>query len=174
SSENRSLFSAKLHHPSRHSRAARAVGGRNRTAKAGWMPERTSAQPTARRASRRMRRLYPSCSSILATMDSGLPRHEAGATPGMTKCLRWGLVTTVLPCEIEILIVVAEIGIRIDLGHAQRTARLGGETQPRLGIAVKPVHEVLVADAHHFAGEFRGFFRCELHFVAARADMHFA
>ena len=62
-----------------------------------------------------------------------------------------------IPREIEILVVIAEIRVRIDLGHVQRAAGVGGEIKPRFGIAVEPVHEVLVAHAHHFNSEVGGF-----------------
>src|SRR6185437_10442307 len=84
------------------------------------------------------------------------------------------LVTSALLLEREVLVVIAEIGIRIDLGHVQRAAGLDGEIQPGLGIAMKPVHEVLVADAHDFAREVGRFLRGKLHLVAARADVHLA
>src|SRR6185312_13007652 len=74
-------------------------------------------------------------------------------SPGGRGILKQVLFTGTLPREIEILVVVAEIRIRIDLGHVQRTVGLGREIQPGLGIAVEPVHEVLVADAHDFARE---------------------
>src|SRR6185437_12981314 len=83
-------------------------------------------------------------------------------------------ITSVLPCECEVLVVIAEIRIRIDLGHVQRTVGLGREIQPGFGIAVEPVHEVLVADAHDFAREVGRFLRGKLHLVAARANAHFA
>src|SRR5690348_15300767 len=59
------------------------------------------------------------------------------------------LFTRMLPNEREILVVVAEIGFGIHLGHVQRASGLFREAQPCLGVAVIPVHQILVADAHH-------------------------
>src|SRR5574337_2226083 len=83
------------------------------------------------------------------------------------------LFTRTLPRECQVFVVIAEIGIRVDLGHVQRAAGLLREAQPRFGIAVGPVHQVLVADAHHFADQGRRSHGGELHGIALGAEMHF-
>src|SRR6185312_14301693 len=103
-----------------------------------------------------------------------LRARPLAASPEGRGVLKPVLFTGTLPREIEILVVVAEIRSRIDLGHVQRAAGLGREIQPGLCIAVEPVHEVLVSRAHDFAGEVAGFLRGKLHGVAARAEARLA
>src|SRR6185312_10024461 len=87
-----------------------------------------------------------------------LRARPLAASPEGRGVLKPVLFTGTLPREIEILVVVAEIRIRIDLGHVQRAAGLGREIQPGLC----------------FAGEVGGFLRGKLHGVAARAEARLA
>src|SRR5690348_6797516 len=145
------------------------------------MATAASAQPSAHAAS-----LEPAATLKTVRVErSGAKLREVetlfalrlrafGTTLSANGILRRVLFTAVLPCERKILVVIAEIRIRIDLGHVQHVAGLGGEIQPCFGIAVEPVHEVLVAHAHHFAGEIGGFLRGELYLVALGAEARLA
>src|SRR5690348_8863563 len=104
----------------------------------------------------------PACAMVFAgEICGGASALAATAIAASTNERRQAvrLFTGALPLEIQVLVVVAEIRIRVDLGHVQGVAGLRGEAQPCLGVTVVPMHEVFVTDAHHFAGQLRGFLR---------------
>src|SRR5690606_20535300 len=73
--------------------------------------------------------------------------------------------------EREVFVVVTEVRIGSDLGHAQPAdAGLLAEIGPGFGMVVVPVDQVAVAHAHQVAAQARRLGRTERHAVVDRAD----
>lgn len=108
------------------------------------------------------RRAAPGARRRIEAPGAGKRGGRTGFTPFRrvaARDRRWilarSLFTGTPSREVEILVVVAEIGVRVHLGHSQFTRGRGRKLQPRLGIAVFEVHEIALAYAHDFAREAR-------------------